>query len=135
MTTMTKWLFRLLVLPTVFVLTILEWVGTYILNLSEMFCRLIIGLTAMLAVAAYWIGVASIKQAANFLFAGLAFFGKLPGKSKTTGIIFLIASAVFGLCELCCIWESPKGLYLIIGGILLVNLVFTVARNEGEQDN
>ena len=87
---MTKWLFRLLVLPTVFVLTILEWVGTYILNLSEMFCRLIIGLTAMLAVAAYWIGVASIKQAANFLFAGLAFYLlQRIGRAIVAGIALL----------------------------------------------
>lgn len=75
-----------------------------------------------------------ISAVISVIFAGLAFFGKLPGKGKTTGIIFLIASAVFGLCELCCIWESPKGLCLIIGGVLLVNLIFTIARNEGEKE-
>ena len=67
-------LLRLLVLPAVFVLTILEWVGTYILSFSDMFCRLITGLTTILAVAAFWIGVASIEQAANILIAGLAFY-------------------------------------------------------------
>ncbi|MBO5395984.1 MAG: hypothetical protein J6A97_03790 [Clostridia bacterium] len=68
------------------------------------------------------------------IFAGLAFAKKLPGKGKGTGIVFLTASGVFALCELCCIWESPKGLCLIIGGVLLVNLIFTIARNEGEKE-
>lgn len=75
-----------------------------------------------------------ISAVLSAVFAGLAFFGKLPGKEKGTGLVFLIASAVFGMCELCCIWESPKGLCLIIGGILLVSLIFTIARNEGEKE-
>ena len=87
---MTKWLFRLLVLPAVFVLTILEWVGTYILNLSELFCRLITGLTAILAVAAYWIGVASIEQAASILIAGLIFYLlQRIGRTIVAGIALL----------------------------------------------
>ena len=90
MTSMAKWLFRLLMLPVVFVLTILEGVGTYILNLSEMFCRLITGLTAILAVAAYWIGVASIEQAANILIAGLAFYLlQRIGRTIVAGIALL----------------------------------------------
>lgn len=71
MTVIGMLLLRLLVLPAVFVLTILEWVGTYILSFSEMFCRLITGLTAILSVAVFWIGVASIEQAASILIAGL----------------------------------------------------------------
>lgn len=91
---MAKWLFRLLMLPVVFVLTILEGVGTYILNLSEMFCRLITGLTAILAVAAYWIGVASIEQIVNTLIAGLAFY-LLQGIGRTiVAVITLLHTAL-----------------------------------------
>ena len=66
--------------------------------------------------------------------AALAFLGKISSRKKETGIVFLIASGIFGLCELACIWESPKGLCLIIGGVLLVNLVFIIAKNEGESE-
>lgn len=87
---MTKWLIRLLMLPAVFVLTILEWVGTYILNLSEIFCRLITGISAMLAITAYWIGVASIEQAVNILIAGLAFYLlQRIGRTIVAGIALL----------------------------------------------
>ena len=87
---MTKWLIRLLMLPAVFVLTILEWVGTYILHFSEMFCRLITGVTAILAVAAYWIGVASIEQAVNVLITGLLFYLiQRIGRTIVTGITLL----------------------------------------------
>ena len=87
---MVKWLFRLLVLPAVFVLTILEWIGTYILSFSEMFCRLITGVTAILAVAAYWIGVASIEQAVNVLITGLLFYLiQRIGRTIVTGITLL----------------------------------------------
>lgn len=87
---MTKWLIRLLMLPAVFVLTILEWVGTYILSCSEMFCRLITGVTAILAVAAYWIGVASIEQAVNVLITGLLFYLiQRIGRTIVTGITLL----------------------------------------------
>ena len=87
---MTKWLIRLLMLPAVFVLTILEWVGTYILSFSEMFCRLITGVTAILVVAAYWIGVASIEQAVNVLITGLLFYLiQRIGRTIVTGITLL----------------------------------------------
>lgn len=87
---MTKWLIRLLMLPAVFVLTFLEWVGTYILSFSEMFCRLITGVTAILAVAAYWIGVASIEQAVNVLITGLLFYLiQRIGRTIVTGITLL----------------------------------------------
>ena len=87
---MTKWLIRLLMLPSVFVLTILEWVVTYILSFSEMFCRLIAGVTAILAVAAYWIGVASIEQAVNVLITGLLFYLiQRIGRTIVTGITLL----------------------------------------------
>lgn len=87
---MTKWLIRLLMLPAVFVLTILEWVGTYILSFSEMFCRLITGVTAILAVTAYWIGVASIEQAVNVLITGLLFYLiQRIGRTIVTGITLL----------------------------------------------
>ena len=87
---MAKWLFRLLMLPAVFVLTILEGVGTYILNLSEMFCRLITGLTAILAVVVFWIGVASIEQAASILIAGLVFYPlQRIGRTIVAGIALL----------------------------------------------
>lgn len=87
---MTKWLIRLLMLPSVFVLTILEWVVTYILSFSEMFCRLITGVTAILAVAAYWIGVASIEQAVNVLITGLLFYLiQRIGRTIVTGITLL----------------------------------------------
>lgn len=87
---MTKWLIRLLMLPAVFVLTILEWVGTYILSFSEMFCRLITEVTAILAVAAYWIGVASIEQAVNVLITGLLFYLiQRIGRTIVTGITLL----------------------------------------------
>lgn len=90
---MGKQLFRLIVLPAVFVLTILEWIGTYILNFSEIFCRLITGISAILAVAAYWIGVASIEQAANVLIAGLAFYLlQRIGRTIVTGIALLHAA-------------------------------------------
>ena len=83
-------LLRLLVLPAVFVLTILEWVGTYILSFSDMFCRLITGVTAMLAIAAFWISVASIEQAANILIAGLAFYLlQRIGRTIVAGIALL----------------------------------------------
>lgn len=83
-------LLRLLVLPAVFVLTILEWVGTYILSFSEMFCRLITGLTAILAVAVFWIGVASIEQAASILIAGLVFYLlQRIGRTIVAGIALL----------------------------------------------
>lgn len=75
-----------------------------------------------------------ISAVISVILAVLAFIGKIPGKGKDTGIVFAIASGVFGLCELSCIWESPKGLILIIGGLLLANLIFTIARNEGEKE-
>ena len=87
---MGKLLLRLLVLPAVFILTILEWIGTYILNFSEMFCRLITGLTAILAVVAYWIGVASIDQTVNVLIAGFIFYLlQRIGRTIVTGIALL----------------------------------------------
>ncbi len=74
MTAVGKWLIRLVLFPVVFVLTVLEWIGTYILNFSEIFCRLITGISAILAIAAYWIGVASIEQAVTVLIAGFVFY-------------------------------------------------------------
>ena len=67
----------------------------------------------------------------------LSFFGVLPGKGKdkTTGIAFIIASAVSGICELVCIWGSPKGLVLIISGVLLINLVYTIAIENEKKKN
>lgn len=83
-------LLRLLVLPAVFILTILEWVGTYILNLSEMFCRLITGISAMMAITAYWISVASNEQAVNVLIAGFLFdLIQRIGRTIVTGIALL----------------------------------------------
>ena len=41
---MGKWLIRLAVLPAVVLQTILEWIGTYIFDLSEMLCKLIGGM-------------------------------------------------------------------------------------------
>ena len=73
-----------------------------------------------------------ISAVLSAVMAGLAFFGKIPHKGKATGAVFLIASGVFGLCELACIWESPKALFLIISSVLLINLIFTIARSEGE---
>ena len=90
MTVMGMLLLRLLVLPAVFVLTILEWVGTYILSFSEMFCRLTTGLTAILAVAVFGIGVASIEQAASILIAGLVFYLlQRIGRTIVAGIALL----------------------------------------------
>lgn len=68
------------------------------------------------------------------IFAALSFLGKLSARKKESGIAFLTASGVFGLCELACIWESPKGLCLIICGILLVNLIFISSENKGENE-
>ncbi len=75
-----------------------------------------------------------VSAVISVILSVLAFMGKVTEKGKDTGIIFAIASGVFGLCELCCIWESPKGLILIIGGMLLVSLIFTIAKNEGEKE-
>lgn len=60
----------------------------------------------------------------------LAFMGKISHKGKDTGIVLAVAGAVFGLCELVCIWNSPKGLFLIIAGVIIVSLIFTVSKNE-----
>lgn len=65
----------------------------------------------------------------------LAFMGKISHKGKDTGIVLVVAGAVFGLCELACIWNSTKGLILIIAGMLLVNVVFTISKDEGENEN
>lgn len=65
----------------------------------------------------------------------LAFLGQIPDKGRNTGIVFAIASGIFGICEFICIMNSPKALFLLIAGILLINLLFTVAQNEKENDN
>lgn len=67
----------------------------------------------------------------------LSFFGVLPGKGKdkTTAVAFIIASVVSGICELVCIWGSPKGLFLIISGALLINLIYTVAIEKEKRKN
>ena len=73
-----------------------------------------------------------ISAVSSAVIAGLAFFGRIPAKGKATGAVFLIASGVLALCELACIWESPKALFLIISSVLLINVIFTIARCEGE---
>lgn len=67
----------------------------------------------------------------------LSFFGVLPGKGKDkkAAVAFIIASAVSGICELVCIWGSPKGLFLIISGALLINLIYTVAIEKEKRKN
>lgn len=76
-----------------------------------------------------------ISVVLSVILSVLAFLGKIPGKSKDTGTVLAIAAGVFGICELACIWNSPKGLMLVIFGVILVELLFTVARNEGEYEN
>ena len=78
-----------------------------------------------------------ITAFASAVLSVLSFFGVLPGrgKDKTTGIAFIIASAVSGICELVCIWGSPKGLVLIISGVLLINLVYTIAIENEKKKN
>ncbi len=65
----------------------------------------------------------------------LAFLGKVSEKPKETGIVFAVASGIFGFCELICVWNSPKGLILVVAGVLLVNLIFTISKNEGENES
>lgn len=75
-----------------------------------------------------------ISAVCSVILSALAFLGKIPRKGKDTGIVFAVASGIFGICELACVWESTKGLILILCSVLLVNLLFTVARNEGEHE-
>ncbi len=60
-------------------------------------------------------------------------FLKLGAKGKQTGIALAVAAAIFGVCELICVWNSPKGLILVLSGVLLVNLIFIVSKNEEEK--
>lgn len=76
-----------------------------------------------------------ILSVLSVILSAVAFLGKLPGKGKDAGIVLAIASGIFGICELVCIWNSPKGLFLIIGGVILVSLIFIISKNEGEQEN
>ena len=86
---MGKWLLRLAVFPVVIVLPVLEWVGTYILNFSEILCRLICGISFVLAVTAYLLGIASMEQALNALIAGFVLY-LIPRAGK-----ILVASFAF----------------------------------------
>ena len=90
MTAMGKWLLRLAVFSVVIVLTALEWVGTNILNFSEMLCRLICGISFVLAVTAYLFGIASLEQALNALISGfLLYLIPRAGKILVTSVAFL----------------------------------------------
>ncbi len=73
-----------------------------------------------------------VSAVLSAVLAVLAFIGVLPKKGKNTGIALVIASGIFGFCELICIWDSPKGLILVTGGVLLVNLLYIIAGNERE---
>lgn len=90
MTAMGKWLLRLAVFPVVIVLTVMGWVGIYILNFAEILCRLICGISFVLAVTAYLLGIASLEQALNALIAGFVLY-LIPraGKILVTSFAFL----------------------------------------------
>lgn len=60
----------------------------------------------------------------------LTFFGKFPGKGKDTAVMLVAASVLSAICGVICMWNSPKGLILVISGVLLINLLFAIATNE-----
>ena len=71
-----------------------------------------------------------VASVLSVILAVAAFLGKLSEKRKETGIILLIASGIFGLCELICIWNSPKGLILVICGVILAGMLLVIAQNN-----
>lgn len=71
-----------------------------------------------------------ISAIISVILSVIAFLGKLSENGKEKGIVLAIASGIFGICELVCIWNSPKGLFLIIAGVIIVSLIFIVSKNE-----
>ena len=63
----------------------------------------------------------------------LAFLGLIPGKGSRTGIALIVSSALFGLCELACIWEAPVGVIIIIPCLIVIQLIFTVIKDKGDE--
>ncbi len=62
-----------------------------------------------------------------------AFMGLMPEKGSKTGISFAGSSAFFGLCELACIWEAPAGVIIIIPCLIVIQLIFTVTKDKGDE--
>ena len=75
-----------------------------------------------------------ISSVLSAVTAVLAFLGVLPGKGNRTGVALVIASGISGLCELLCIWESPVALIFVICSLIIVELIFLVAKNEGADE-
>lgn len=73
-----------------------------------------------------------ISSLLSVILSALAFLGKLPSRGKETGITLAVAAAVFGICELICIWNSPKGLILTLSGVFLINLILIISRDGGD---
>lgn len=58
----------------------------------------------------------------------LTFLGLLPGKEKKTVFAFAVASLIFAICEIICIWNPPYGFIPLIIGILIINIIFLTTK-------
>lgn len=66
----------------------------------------------------------------------LTFLGLLPGRGRKTVIAFAASSFIFAVCEIICVWNPPYGFILVICGILIINIIFLLSRNEnGREQN
>ncbi len=74
-----------------------------------------------------------ISSVLSAVIAVLTFFGALPGKGNKTGTALVIASGIFGLCELLCIWESPVTLIVVICALIIIELIFLIS-GKGEDE-
>ncbi len=72
-----------------------------------------------------------ISSVLSALSAVAAFLGKAGKNGTKTGIALIIVSGVFGALELTAIWNSPKGMFLILSGVLIINVILTISREEG----
>ena len=96
---MGKWLLRLAVSPVLLVLTILEWVGTYILQVVRILCALISGMIIVLTIVDCFMGLASGKQTVTELVVSFLFYliPKLAG--FTVSIIVLMKAAIMRIIQ------------------------------------
>lgn len=70
---MIRWLIRLVLLPIMIVLTVLEWCGTHVVQFSGIFCRFIAGMIFALVIIGFATGLGLIEHLIKMLVVGFIF--------------------------------------------------------------
>lgn len=70
---MIRWLIRLVLLPIMIILTVLEWCGTHVVHFSGILCRFIAGMIFTLVIIGFVTGLGLREHLIKILVVGFVF--------------------------------------------------------------